>query len=197
MAEAPHDIDAVVRALNAMPKPVDLPCLLQSLPRPLSVHASTSMISLQPAFNRESPRFFIFSDPLILTVVPEGAGLDLLEMSEMKAEGRSIKAELAFPVEAELTRAAPFEHVAFEKTTTACGFCHGGEVLVESSFARVYESQALRPLPSQTVPVEEVARAAANCDATAEPARCALLKAIFAHGEVVQREFPQSFGLFL
>jgi hypothetical protein len=195
-AEPPRSVGEVVQALNAMPKPVELPCLLQALPRPLPIYATMSSLSLQPAFNRESPRIFIFADPLILSVVPDGDGQHLLEMGEQREAGRSIKAELAFPVETEVTPAMPFEHVMFSENTTTCGFCHGGETLVESSFTGIYESQALRPLPNQKVSLEEVALAAANCDASAQPARCAVLKAIFGHGEVVHREFPASFGMF-
>lgn len=195
--EAPRSIEAIVQTLNAMPKPVELPCLIETLPRPLAIHASTSMLSLQPAFARESPRIFIFTDPLILAVVPDGDGQHLLEMSEQRAEARTIKAELAFPVEAELSQAAPFEHVLFNETTTSCAFCHGGETRVESNFARVYESQALRPGPDQRVPLDEVARSAASCAADASLPRCALLRAIFDNGTVVSREFPDSFGLFL
>lgn len=196
-AEAPRSIDAVVQALNTMPKPIELPCLLESLPRPLSVHASTSTLSLQPSFDRGSPRIFIFSDPLILSVVPEGDGQPLLEMSELRAEGRSIKAELEFPVLAKLTQAAPFEQVMFTENSTTCGLCHGGETLVESNFALVYESQALRPLPEQRVPLEELRHAAAGCKPTDPWPRCAMLTGLFDHGEVVQREFPESFGFFL
>src|SRR5688572_8125053 len=69
-AEAPGSILEVVGQVNALPRPVTLPCFLATLPRPLEVHASQSIFSAQPAAGRRSPRMFIFSGALTLTIVP-------------------------------------------------------------------------------------------------------------------------------
>jgi hypothetical protein len=51
----------------------------------VAVHAP--IFSAQPAVGRRSPRMFIFSDPLLMTIVPDG-GLD-----EMLAETRACDGE--------------------------------------------------------------------------------------------------------
>src|SRR4051794_26926429 len=61
---SPQTIADVVELLNAMPKPVSLPCFLSTLARPLEVHATLSVTSAQPAVGKRSPRIFIFLDGL-------------------------------------------------------------------------------------------------------------------------------------
>ena len=193
----PRSIQEMVDTVNALPKPVELPCLLESLPRPLEVYATLSTLSAQQSFDRASPRIFLFADPLIVSVVPVGFGAPLLEMAEQRAVGRSIKAELEFPVEAELTPAAPFEQVLFNGTNTSCAFCHAQETMVEDlAFTQVFESASLRPVPSQKVALEELIRTTEACDAVAEPERCDMVQAIFGQGGVTHRDFPAAFDIF-
>lgn len=193
----PRNVQDVVDLVNALPKPLDLACWLESLPRPLDVYATTSNISAQQTLDPGSPRIFVFVDPLILSVVPVGLGADLLELAEQRAMGRSIKAEIEFPVEHELSPAAPFEQVMFAEDHTGCAFCHAEETLVpELTFTKVYESRSLRPVPSRKVELDSVVRATEACDESAEPERCALLRAVFAQGDVRPRDFPVEFAIF-
>jgi hypothetical protein len=193
----PRSIQEMVDTVNALPTPVELPCLLESLPRPLEVYATLSAVSAQQTFDRTSPRIFLFADPLIFSVVPVGFGAPLLEMAEQREANRSIKAELEFPVEDELTAASPFEQVMFNETITSCAFCHADETLVEGfAFAQVFESISLRPLPIRQVGVEELTRATEACDAIVDPQRCAMLQAIFGQGGVTHRDFPPGFATF-
>lgn len=196
-AKNPTSILEVVDTLNAMPKPVDLPCFVQHLTGPLAVDATMSNLSLQPATGRRSPRLFILLDPLIASIVPQGVGRDLLEMGERRGENRSLKAEIAFPVTTELTHAAPFEHVLFGPELTSCAFCHGAETRApDISFTTAFESDAFRPLPSNRVGVDELRAELAACDATTEPYRCSLLRALFDREGVTPRELPESFAIF-
>ena len=180
-----------------MPKPIELPCFVQHLAGPLAVDATMSSLSLQPAMGRRSPRLFILLDPLIASIVPQGVGRDLLEMSERRGETRSLKAEIVFPVTTELEHAAPFEHVLFGRDVTSCAFCHGSEApAADISFTTAFESEAFRPLPSNRVGIDELRAELAACDASAEPYRCSLLSALFEREAVTARELPESFTIF-
>jgi hypothetical protein len=193
----PRSIQEMVEAVNALPKPVELSCFLESLPRPLEVYATLSIVSAQQSFERAYPRIFLFADPLIFSVVPVGFGAPLLEMAEQRALGRSIKGELEFPVEAELTAAAPFEKVRFDETTTTCAFCHADETMVEGfAVTPVFESVSLRPVPWRQVGVEELNRTTESCDAVAAPEGCAMVRALFDQGGVSDRDFPVEFATF-
>ena len=55
------DIQSVVDWINAMEKPLTLPCFVASLPRPLRTNSVDSDFSAQPAIGRRSPtRVFLF-----------------------------------------------------------------------------------------------------------------------------------------
>jgi hypothetical protein len=196
-AKNPTSIVEVVDTLNAMPKPIDLPCFVRRLAGPLAIDATMSNLSLQPAIGRRSPRVFILLEPLIVSIVPQGAGRDLLEMGERRRETRSLKGEVAFPVTTELEHATPFEHVIFSSELTSCAFCHGSETAAaDISFTAAFESDAFRPLPSNRVSIDELRSELAGCDAAAEPYRCSLLHALFDREAVTLRELPESFAIF-
>jgi hypothetical protein len=193
----PTSIVEVVDTLNAMPKPVDLPCFVQHLAGPLAIDATMSNLSLQPAAGRRSPRLFLLLDPLIVSMVPEGVGRDLLEMGERRGETRSLKGEIVFPVTTQLERASPFEHVMFSPGLTSCAFCHGSETpAADISYTAAFESEAFRPVPSNRVGLDELRAELAACDAKAEPYRCSLLSALFNREAVTARELPESFAIF-
>jgi hypothetical protein len=193
----PTSIVEVVDTLNAMPKPVDLPCFVQHLAGPLAIDATMSNLSLQPATGRRSPRIFILLEPLIVSMVPQGAGQYLLEMGERRRETRSVKGELAFPVTGELQHASPFEHVLFGTELMSCAFCHGSETPASDiSFTSAFESDAFRPLPANRVSIDELRSELAACDAAAEPYRCAMLGALFNREAVTLRDLPASFAIF-
>jgi hypothetical protein len=190
----PSRISDVVDSLNELEKPADLPCFLQHLSGPLAIDATVSVLSLQAAIGRRSPRIFILLDPLILSVVPEGKGRDLLELSERRGAARSVKAEITFPVTGEVTHEAPFEHALLSSELTSCAFCHGEETLAtDITFTRAFESQAFRPSPSNRVGIDELRSEFLACDAALEPYRCAMLSALFNREGLSARELPASF----
>jgi hypothetical protein len=190
-------IEEVVAQLNAMPKPVTLPCFVQSFARPLGVAASRSLFSAQPSAGDRSPRIFLFSDPLIITVAPAGRGSHLMEFGQLRSETHSLKAEIEFPVERELDPSEPFERILFDETFTNCAVCHIEEELdSDISFATAYTSRALRPTATELVSVDFLRSEVEPCDPGEEPERCALLSAIFDWGEVVERVFPEVIPTF-
>jgi hypothetical protein len=188
----------VVDRVNALPQPVTLPCFIESLARPLQLNATESLISAQPAAGRRSPRAFIFSDPLIMSIAFDGVGSPLLELGEMRPGGtRSLKAEIEFPVNGELSPAAPFERVLFIESLTSCGVCHDDEQPApDVTFTRAFDSRALRPVPAERVPLESLMLEREGCDPASEPERCALLEAVFGAGSVVDHDFPTTLATF-
>jgi hypothetical protein len=195
---APHSVQDVVDLVNALPKPVSLPCLLETLQRPLKVHATRSTISAQPAVGRRSPRIFMFFDGLVLSVVPAGMGSPLLEFGEVRTELRTLKAEMEFPVHDSLPRDAPFKRILYRDAQTTCAFCHAAEVQDDrTDFTPAFVSQALRPaLQSDRVSVAELTTELDTCNESEEPERCALLKALYSQGTPVDTNFPDTFQIF-
>jgi hypothetical protein len=195
---SPTTVADVVSLLNALPKPVALPCFLDALARPLSLQAVDSVFSAQPAQGRRSPRVFAFFPGLTLSVVPEGPGAPLLELGEARPDDQSLKAEFEFPIEAELDEASPYHRVHYDEALTTCGFCHQGEERAEEIASPLaFVSPALRPRDYQRVPLSELQAQAASCDADAEPDRCALLSALFAQQPPpLEHDFPKSYRTF-
>jgi hypothetical protein len=185
----------VVALLNASPKPVSLPCFLATLPRPLDLYATHSVISAQPAVGRRSPRTFLFFEGLIASVVADGPGSHLLELGELRTEARTLKAEIEFPVTETLTADAPFERILFDEHMTNCAFCHASEERDASlTQSRAFVSQALRPQPNERVRVSELQAATTACDSGQEPERCAILGSLFHAGTPRDHDFPAQFN---
>jgi hypothetical protein len=194
---APNSVGQVVDWINALPKPLSLACFLETLERPLAVYASESFFSAQPAVGRRSPRMFLFVPPLVMSVTPAGQGSPLLEFGEERANNTSLKAEIPFPVTAELEPSAPYDHVLVDGIFTTCSGCHGEEEEDPTiPFARAFISRAIRPSPDERVSLEEVLLEERRCDARAEPGRCAMLTAIFGQGDVQDAEFPETLQTF-
>ncbi len=188
---APQTIADVVTLINALPSPVTIPCFLQALARPLKMHATVSLISAQPSAGARSPRIFLFSDGMRISIVPAGAGSPLLEMGEIRDEERSLKGEILFPVTTPLSPQAPFERILFTANITRCGFCHPVEQPDPTiTFASAFTSVALRPLETYAVSVDSLSNELATCDPTAEPDRCAMLQALFDQGVPIEQPFP-------
>lgn len=190
---SPKTIQQVVDRINALPRPVDIPCVVAGLPRPLAVVASTSIFSAQPAEGRRSPRMFLMLDGLILAVVPEGTGRHLLEFGQIVAAGRTVKAELAFPIDGGVANNAPFDEVMMGPTQTNCALCHRFESPHDAGFSSV----GFKPDPGNLVPLSELRQQLAACDFTAEKDRCDLLYAVFGFGIVTDGKFPAQFELFV
>ncbi len=161
------------------------------------MNATHSLFSAQPSQGVRSPRIFLFQEPNVMSIVPAGEGAALLEFGEQRPEFRSLKAEIEFPVSAQLEPSAPFEQVLFNPQITACAGCHAGE-LQESEVAgvRSFVSLGLRPRPSDWVSVQSLSHELEICDRALEPQRCAMLDALFGWGEVTERAFPIEMAIF-
>lgn len=181
----PQHISEVVTLINALPMPVTLTCVLEALDRPLTVAAATSPFSAQPTEDVESPRLFVLSGELVMSLVTIGEAAHSLEFGEYVEPGRTLKGEIVFPVETALAQDAPYAG-ALLGSFTRCGTCHGDE-----RFAGMvgdvpsYTSSALAPEPHRVVPVGFVEQHARDCQDEDDPSeRCALLGAVFGHGDV-------------
>ena len=194
------DIQSVVDWINAMEKPLTLPCFVASLPRPLKTSTSTSAFSAQPARGRRSPRVFFFYNDLIMTVavdqnqdddIPAELEKHLLELSFIVDQEKlmTTKAELVFPVTEHLQDDAPYSHIAFSPTLSVCAFCHSGETLHEMiGETPVYSSELLRP--SRSIGLSDMIWENANCNPELEPHRCTMLSSIVDHGVMEWVDFP-------
>jgi hypothetical protein len=188
---SPQTIVDMLTLINALPSPVTIPCVLQTLARPLKMHATVSLISAQPSAGARSPRIFLLYDGLRISIVPAGAGAPLLEMGEIQPDQRSLKAEVLFPVTAPLDAKAPFERIMFTPSVTRCGFCHPVEEPDPAvTFTSAFTSIALRPADTYAVSIDSLASELAMCDPTAEPDRCAMLAALFDQGTPIEQPFP-------
>jgi hypothetical protein len=190
-ATTPQTIAGVIDLINALPAPLSLPCFLQALDRPLKMHATVSLISAQPSSGARSPRIFLFSDGLRMSVVPVGIGSHLLEMGEIRDGIRSIKAEVEFPVTAPLSAQTPFDRIMYTPDITGCAFCHPQEELApDISIAQAWSSLALRPAPVNGVGIDFLSAETSSCDPAVEPDRCAMLHGLFDQGTPIEQAFP-------
>jgi hypothetical protein len=194
----PRTIAESVALVNALPRPVTVACFLESLERPLFVNATRSFISLQPAIGTRSPRLFLMFEGMSVSVVPDGSGSKLLEFGEFVTPERTLKAEIKTPVVAEVKPADPFlSPIATSGSnagvSTTCRTCHAQEERWEPiGFADAYVSDALRPDPRSDVPLPGVAAERDACPDDDHGERCTMLRALFDHGEVSQRNFPET-----
>jgi len=181
---APSTIEDLVELVNALPKPTTLPCLLESLDRPLSLYATTSVAGAQPASGPENPRIFLFRGALTMSVILEGEASRTIELSSAIGDRRSIKGELSFPIGDALPPSAPYDQIAFGDGTS-CGLCHGTEARVDAiTFATAWSSDVFQDEPEQGLSLVFLRQLAIDCDHEAEPGRCEMLDALFGHGDV-------------
>ena len=194
----PRSIAETVALINSMPRPLTLSCFLRALKRPLAVQATDSAFSAQPAQGAESPRLFLFNDPLYLSVVPDGVSRDLLELSELTSATRSIKAEIVFPINELLPLALAYERVLYMERDdqTSCGVCHRQEQPVDSADGPVFESMAFKPLPRQRVELEFLVDLSEQCEVASDNDRCDMLRSLFLYGPVEDHEFPDDMPFF-
>jgi len=189
------DVQSVVDWLNAMPKPVTLPCFIASLPRPLNLQPAFSEFSAQSSPDLHNPRVFLFFDKLILTVAIDQdfaeAPHPLLEMSYLLDEQNLIttKAELKFPILDSLLPATPYTGLSFNDRISQCSFCHPDE----SVFSRlndipIYQSAMLKP--THPLPINQLYQERSTCGADENLHRCAMLSSIVDHGELILSQFP-------
>jgi hypothetical protein len=197
IAALPRSVDEVIALLNDLPKPVTLPCFLESLPRPLAIQATRSITSAQPAVGARSPRLFLFFDPLIVSVVPAGLGEHLFELGERRGEAHSLKAEFEFPITREVQIADAFDRLRYNELNSTCDFCHAeAEPAADVDHPYALISRGLSPLPRERVPLADLVRETQACDADQEPDRCAMLRALFEGSPAVDGEFPGTYKTF-
>lgn len=190
------DVESVTDWVNALPKPLALPCFIESLPRPLQVNMTESVFSAQPSNGRGNPRVFIFLERLIFSVVPQEdfepdeAQINLLEIS-FRTEGiQSIKAEIPFPVLETLSYGDAYTSAIIDPSVSSCGICHTSEVEVgRFDDTPVFQSQMLRPYDGFEITVGLLKNETKYCDALAEPHRCAMLNALVGEGDIYWQEF--------
>jgi hypothetical protein len=187
IAGSPSDVDSLVGWVNALPRPLTLPCFLQTLPRPLTIDATWNTFSLQPAFGPNNPRIFIYSGDLAMSVVPKGEARPLLEFGVATSPSRTIKGELEFPMADPLLPSAPFDRIR-QEDGTRCAFCHFNETLVaEIDYAEAFTSDIVPIEGYQRVDLDYIKWAQESCDRVAEPDRCDMLDGVFAFGDVVEQ----------
>ena len=194
----PESIAETVELINSMPLPLTLSCFLRALERPLAVHATESAFSAQPARGAENPRVFLFNDPLYLAIVTDGASRDLLELSVLTSDTRSIKAEIVFPVTEPLRPAFPYEQALYdeERDRTFCALCHGAERLVDSIDGPAFESSAIKPPPRLRVELGDLRDQSEDCEVAQDNDRCDMLRSLFLYGATKDHDFPEAMALF-
>jgi len=180
-AAAPTDIESAVAHFADLPAPVDAACVVHSLARPLSVVASASVSSAQPAVGSEQPRIFIQSGPLTLALATAGDGAELLEFGEVYDDQRTRKAELVLPLSAPSVD-DPFERVAHDTYGTTCAVCHD---LQEDHPVRGTVSRAIRPESTTLLSISELADLPRDCGSVG----CELMDALLS-GPLVEGAFP-------
>lgn len=189
-------IATAVTRLNALPPPVDAPCFVASLPRPLSVVATSGVTSAQPAAGKENPRLFLLLPGVVVSVVPSGDGAKLLEFGEWTSATRTLKGELGLPVTAPLTADAPFTHVRFGSPATTCALCHRDET-PHDTLPGAYVSVAYQPQPGSFIALGALTTQHEGCVAAAdETGRCQLFHALFDFGEVNPGAFADEVTTF-
>jgi hypothetical protein len=127
---------------------------------------------------------------LVISISPAGSASDRVEFAEYPTPLRSIKAELAFPMKAQVPVTEPFDRI-LSGDGTVCGGCHRAEEPApDFTGVRAFESGVFKPRPQDVVPVPEIQEQHRACDPKAEPYRCAMFEALFEHGPVLQGELP-------
>ncbi|MBV1857312.1 MAG: hypothetical protein KUG77_02795, partial [Nannocystaceae bacterium] len=195
VSASPRTIEEAVVLLNALPAPVDIACFLESLERPLKIVATSSTFSAQPAFGAENPRVFLFAGDLVMSVVPAGEGVRLLEFGEFVDEFQTVKGEVELPLEGELAPSDPYSRILFE-AGSGCGLCHRNEHEVGTlDGVTQYASLAYQPALHHALDEEDVREAYEAC-ADTDSERCEILSALFDHGPVLFTVFPEDLPTF-
>ncbi|MCB0351140.1 MAG: hypothetical protein KDD38_08150 [Bdellovibrionales bacterium] len=191
VSASPQTIEQAVALLNSLPLPVTVPCFVESLARPLDINATYSTASAQPAVGSESPRIFIFKGPLIISVAPNGSGANFIEFGLIKSYGQTLKGEVHMPLYNTISPSTPYDRIEGGGTTSCTG-CHSGEIQDKSiTFAKAYLSKALRPFANFKVHSSALKNERNLCGNT-KNYRCDMLRAIYDHGTVNDKEFPST-----
>lgn len=192
----PKTVDEVIARINLLPRPTSVACFTASLPRPFALAPTSSRFSAQPAGGPEDPRLFIITPDIFLSIVPDGPGKDLLEVGEMVAPNRSLKAEFKFPVTKTVTRDDGYQHLDFAPSATSCGLCHGSEER-HPAHPLARTSVSFRPPARTLISVAKARGFAAACDPEKTRERCLNWVSVFNYGEVTEGTFPVEFNDFI
>jgi hypothetical protein len=187
-----------VALLNALPKPTSVACFVESLARPLTVYATNSTFSAQPALGTKSPRVFIKLGQLWVSVVIDGESSYLVEFGDALPGDttRSIKGELELPLYVPVAASAPFDRVTYGQGTV-CGLCHYDERPADGMpFPGAFASIAFRPREDTRVSIDSLRIEHQSCDWHSEPHRCEMLAAVFEGGTVEEVPFPNTMATF-
>ena len=193
---APKTIEEAVNLINALPKPVSIVCFLQALKKPFKLVATRSNLSAQPADGEETPRFFLFYDQFIISVVPGGDGKDLVEFSYLLSSRESIKGELEFPVATQLDQTKPYTTSLNRKADgSRCAVCHTGERPASADFPEfAFVSRALKPMNTQISRQMTLDKILTDCQSTRNE-RCDMINALLSAPYEVT-SFPESMPTF-
>lgn len=183
-------IDDAVRLANALPKPLTVDCFVANIKKPLKVFAVDNPFSAQPSFGVNSPRIFIISNNLTISVVPDGAGKDFIEFSLITGQMVSVKGEFAFPITGQLESDLPYTRILEKPFGTACRVCHQNENRNTSiTTGEAYNSNILTPDPFKRIS-QSYLRSQASVCAQPDDFRCRLLKTIYIDGSASDTLFP-------
>lgn len=196
-AEIGSIADAVAHLNALIPKGGDGACLVASLPRPLSVVATTGVTSAQPAGGRGAPRLFFLLPKVVISAVPDGDGSKVLEFGEWTSTRHTLKGEIALPVVGALAADAPFKKVLQDGSRTVCATCHREEER-HPTIANAFVSVAYKPEPGTFVTFEDLEELHRLCVRAEDDTgrRCAMIHALFDFGEVEEGAFPPSVETF-
>lgn len=186
---SPTSIDQVTQLINALPKPLSVPCLIENLPVPLKVYAVDGARSAQPSAGADSPRIFIMRGNLVLSVVPAGSGRNLLEYGQFINDRESVKAELTFPINQTIQAAAPYNEISANRGTT-CRGCHTSERAISGYGGNAFVSLVIRPDSSKRQAATRLRSLAVQCNKATDPYRCEMLSAIYLTGQAQDAELP-------
>lgn len=188
---SPKTIEDTLSLINALPKPVTIPCFLNALKAPLGVYAVNNTFSAQPAVDKQNPRIFIIRDKLVLSVVPAGAGRNVIEFGEFSSGVDSFKGELEFPIEKTVTIDDVVNQISATTSTSNCLTCHGTERKVQyRTLGPLYVSEFIRPNDSQRVTYPFLRAQATVCNPEVSQFRCDILNAIYTKGKAEDVDFP-------
>lgn len=185
----PRTISEAVDLINLLPKPLELPCFLRALKRPFKINLTDSKLSAQPAFDRQSPRVFIFIDDFIMSVTVDGNASNLLEFGEKTSGQNALRGEIAFPLQDDISHDLPFENIYRPISgVTSCSGCHKNEQAEGSGFS----NQILKP--QRKIAWDDFDYERYLCQVNNDNAgRCRMIRALMAYGETIDFDFPQQY----
>jgi hypothetical protein len=178
-----HTTADLANAINSLPRPLTLPCLLAALPRPLAVGATTSEVSAQPAVGAANPRLFVQPGRLTLTLALAGQLTDHMETGEPTQPGFSVKGDLKFPVTNVVAEKDFFAALVGTRgngsSATSCGTCHTQETMLRMvEGVPVFTSRAMKSAKAHLLAPGDIAALERGCAPSDDTLRCRVLHAL-------------------